>query len=159
MTVNDDIRKARELIKTLNESGELSDKTSYLIGILTDILDSLSDSINDLQTQIHDSAEFIDEVDSDLSDLEDYVYGDEAIPDNEDFSFEYNVECPSCGGKMFITEEDDIEEVVCPKCGRHFSAVDQIDLDELEDDDTDDLGDMSPGDDDEETPDENTIWL
>ena len=63
---------------------------------------------------------------------------------------------------MIVTEEDDVEEVVCPKCGRHFSAVDQIDDDDLtvEDDDLpDDLGDMSPGGDDEETPDENTIWL
>ncbi len=162
MTISEQITRVRDLVKKLEKSCDCSEKTAYVLGAVTDTLEAIGEVLSSLQDQIHENAEFMDEVDSDLSDLEDYVYGDEAEPDDgeDEFTFECEVECPSCGGRMVVTEEDDVEEVVCPKCGRHFSALDQIDLDDDSGDDIpDDLGDMSPGDDDEETPDENTMWL
>ncbi len=166
MTVSEQVTRVRELVKKLEKSGDCTEKTAYVLGAVTDALDAIASSLASLQDQIHENADFIDEVDSDLSDLEDYVYGNEAEDGESDdeFSFEYEIECPSCGGKMIVTEEDDVWEVVCPNCGSHFSALAKIDLEDedAEDDDDalpDDLGDMSPGDDDEETPDENTMWL
>ncbi len=144
----------------------LTEKTAYLKGMMegmnfepatnegkllakiVELLDEIALSVEDLEDQVDAIDDFTDElanyaeqIDDDLTDLEDLVL-DEADDEDEDFEDEdfdedededeeedeedydgYETECPVCGKTVFFTDEDDPEDVVCPSCGEHFSCV------------------------------------
>lgn len=83
--------------------------------LLLAIVDALSDmadevyEVEDLQDEIQLQ---LDEVDEDLAELEDFIYGE----DEED---EFSVECPSCGDLIYLdaeTLESCEDSIVCPSC-------------------------------------------
>lgn len=79
------------------------------------VCDELADSVNELHTLQHEIEEYVEGVDSDLADLEEEVYGEEA----ED---EYvRTDCPTCGEEVWFEQGylyDDDVEIACPDCGQ-----------------------------------------
>ena len=101
-------------IKGLAEGLDI-DATTKEGKLLLAIVDALSDTadeiyeIEDLQDEIQLQ---LDEVDEDLAELEDFIYG-------EDDDDEFSVECPSCGELIYLDEEtlENCEDsIVCPSC-------------------------------------------
>lgn len=133
----------------------LSEKVSYLRGLLegmdidpnskeakiynaiVDVLDDAALSVADLEDQVAELEEYIDEIDADLGEAEEYLYGDDECDccgDDDEEEYPYEAVCPECGTVVTLpvdVETDD--EIECPECGEHFEI-------ELPDDDCCDCG-------------------
>ena len=87
-----------------------------LINII-DVLDDMAEEFNNIQLVQEDLGTFVESIDEDLTDLEEEIYEDEDV-DDENF---VEVQCPSCHETVSfasdILEEDDDVEVSCPHCG------------------------------------------
>lgn len=140
-----------------------SNEGKLLVKVI-ELLDEMALTVEDLESQVDaiddftdELANYAEEIDDDLTDLEDLVLADED-DDEDDFEddFEdededededydgYETECPSCGKDVYFDDDDDPEDVVCPHCGEHFSCVC--------DGDCADCGDPCPNRMDEEEP-------
>lgn len=108
-----------------------SSNEGRLILAIIDVLDKMTDSISQLETDQEISQEQIDLIDEDLTDLEEFVYDDEEDEDDEDkedddYGF-FEVDCPNCHEKVYLDEDmlDSDDEITCPKC----KEVIEIDFD------------------------------
>jgi len=79
------------------------------------VCDELADSVTELHTLQHEIEEYVEGVDSDLAELEEEVYGEQA-------EAEYvRTECPTCGEDVWFEQDylyDDDVEIACPDCGQ-----------------------------------------
>lgn len=97
-----------------------------VLDILEDIVDAL-DGITEAQEELE---EYVEMVDDDLSELEEFIL-DEDLMDDEDFEFNeeefYEIICPECGN-VYITEFESFENdtVICPDCGAPFKLNETI---------------------------------
>jgi len=116
-------------IKGLTEGLKLdADKDEVkVINAIIDVLDDMAKGITTLADTVDDAVYQLDEVDENLSMLEDVVYGEEDFDDcgcddccdcDEDENVFYEVTCPTCGEQINV-EEDILlcGETECPKCG------------------------------------------
>lgn len=90
---------------------------------LLEILDDLSDQVEALRVGLEETDEYLEALDSDLSDVEDEVYGDpDDDDDDDDDEVEFvEMECPDCHETVYFEREfldDDDVEISCPECGR-----------------------------------------
>lgn len=138
----------------------ITEKVSYIKG-LADGLDldkdskegklfaAIIDVLEDIAAEVTDNTNIIDEIDEDLSYVEDLVYDDDDDyctgdcdncdgcdygEDDED-DYEACFECPCCHEKVLFDEsvsDDDSAEIICPACG---AKLDRDSLFELDDDD------------------------
>lgn len=156
----------------------ISEKVSYLKGLLegiqldsskpetkviekiVDILDELALSVEDLEEHTDMLTDYVDELDHDLGEVEEYVFSDEIDEDecdcchdddededeDEDEDDLIEVECPKCGDTIFFDETIDLDDIICPNCHGHFTCrfLDEddcdcchCDCDECDDEDTD----------------------
>lgn len=150
---------------------KLSEKMSYLKGLLdgmeidtttkegkalvqmTEVMQEMTNCINDLQAQVDELSELCDILDSDLGEVEEDLYFNscecdcdcdddcecdcdcdcECDDDFDDFDFEndelYEVCCPECGDTV-ILDEYMLEEgsIDCPNCGSSL----EFDFDDVE---------------------------
>lgn len=115
-------------IKGLMEGLELdpAEKTTKVLKAMSELLEDLSLDLEDLEAQIGDVADQVEEIDEDLAEVEEYVYDLDDGPDcascaaggwdDEDAEFEVN--CPSCGKTIRLTDDMlDEGSIVCPGCG------------------------------------------
>ncbi|MFR3309146.1 MAG: CD1247 N-terminal domain-containing protein [Christensenellales bacterium] len=82
---------------------------------LIDIVDDLAHDLTDAEERADVMADYIDELDHDLGEVEEYVYGDDCdccddddcdcCCDDDDDDDLYELECPNCGDKIYITED------------------------------------------------------
>lgn len=146
---------------------KLTEKMSYLKGLLdgmeidtttkegraliqmTEVMQEMSNCVEDLQTQVDELSELCDILDSDLGEVEEDLYDfDEcdcgcecdSDEDEDDYDFDgdelYEVCCPECGDTVildeFMLEEGSID---CPNCGSCLEFdFDDVELAESEDD-------------------------
>lgn len=120
--------------------GYLTEKMAYIRGLaegldidestkegklLAAIVEALSDTADELYelADIQDEMQLqLDEVDEDLADMEDFVYG-EADYDEYDDEEEFGVECPTCHDMIYLDEsllDEDCETITCPSCGEEI---------------------------------------
>ena len=118
----------------------LSDRVSYLKGLseglkldteknegkliekMLELLSDMAAEIDEVRTDHDDLSDFVESIDSDLSDLEDAVYDDEddfdedEDEDEDESLVEYT--CPHCGEEMtFEVDSFDFDEdYLCPNC-------------------------------------------
>lgn len=117
-------------IKGLMEGMDFKPDTperKVLIAIV-DALESITDTIHAIEEDTAYISEYVEEVDQDLGDVEEIVFGEEDYDDDydddddwddddEDEEF-YELECPACGKKFCISEDMlDLDSIQCPKCG------------------------------------------
>ena len=122
----------------------LTDRVSYLKGLaeglkldteknegkliekMMELLSDMAAEMDELRHDHEDLDEYVESIDSDLSELEDMIYGDEE-----------DDEC-GCGGHCHCHDDEDEEdeddslvEYTCPHCGEEMTfEVDNFDFDE-----------------------------
>ena len=111
---------------------------------LIDIVDDLAHDLTDAEERADVMADYIGELDHDLGEVEEYVYGDDCdccddddcdcCCDDDDDDDLYELECPNCGDKIYITEDMLNGSIECPNCN---TKIDDI---EVEDEDESDEG-------------------
>ena len=111
------------------------EKVAYLRGMLEGMkFDADSDVM----------ADYIDELDHDLGEVEEYVYGDDCdccddddcdcCCDDDDDDDLYELECPNCGDKIYITEDMLNGSIECPNCNTKIDDIEVEDEDESDKD-------------------------
>lgn len=105
-----------------------------VIGILSDMSTALYD-LRDAQTELES---YVEDVDEDLSAVEDDLYGD----DDEAEPEAVEVTCPRCGTVLHVESvdgDDDSLDLICPNCGEVIYDTDD-DLDYTTPDDDEQVG-------------------
>ena len=135
----------------------LSEKTAYLKGLadgmkisaesdegkllheIINVLEDVSDSIGALEDECDRLNEYVEELDEDLGDVEDYLfddeeeYEDEDDGDYEDDDFDdedydddvIEIECPNCGETICVPPTVDYAHLICPACNEEFSYIEE----------------------------------
>lgn len=105
-------------LKGLSEGVNMSDASlqgKILAGII-DVLQEMSDTINDIRYDMEDFKEYVESIDDDLYELEESFFEDE----EENRREWIRIECPNCGEDLYyeadMLEEDDEIELICPHC-------------------------------------------
>ena len=111
---------------------------------LIDIVDDLAHDLTDAEERADVMADYIDELDHDLGEVEEYVYGDDCdccddddcdccCDDDYDDDL-YELECPNCGDKIYITEDMLNGSIECPNCNTKIDDIEVEDEDESDED-------------------------
>lgn len=129
MTISERVAYIRGLVDGLELDND--DKNSKVLKEVVLVLEDMALSIEDNEEVTAAMSEQLDEVDGDLSSLEEYIYDDE--DDFEDDEV-YEVECPKCHDLVYLDEEMlEDGEIACPNCGTNlefdFSCGDCSDCD------------------------------
>ena len=135
----------------------LSEKTAYLKGLadgmkissesdegkllreIINVLEDVSDSVAALEDECDRLNEYVEELDEDLGDVEDYLFDDEEDYDDEDeddydddeFDDEdydddvIEIECPNCGETICVPPTVDYAHLICPACNEEFSYIEE----------------------------------
>ena len=111
---------------------------------LIDIVDDLAHDLTDAEERADVMADDIDELDHDLGEVEEYVYGDDCdccddddcdcCCDDDDDDDLYELECPNCGDKIYITEDMLNGSIECPNCNTKIDDIEVEDEDESDKD-------------------------
>ena len=111
---------------TAKPEGKLIDK-------LIELVSEMAEKIADLEEAIATLEDYADEQDSDLGDVEEYLYGDDDCDcdcdcdDEDDYEDDeadfYEAECPSCGETVCFDDSIDPSDVTCPACGEKFDCT------------------------------------
>lgn len=111
---------------------------------LIDIVDDLAHDLTDAEERADVMADYIDELDHDLGEVEEYVYGDDCdccddddcdcCCDDDDDDDLYELECPNCGDKIYITEDMLNGSIECPNCN---TKIDDIEIEDEDESDKD----------------------
>lgn len=127
-----------------------SSKEGKLIKMIADVLEDMGMSVEDLEDETAALNEYVEEIDEDLSVLEDEFYGidddcdcDDCDCDDEDeedddcdcacgchgggdeengYTDFFELTCPSCGEQVYLDDTLDPSRVICPSCHEVFSA-------------------------------------
>ena len=100
-----------------------------LIKALIDLVDEMALEIEELQEDVCTLADYCEELDEDLGDVEEVLldeYDDEDELDEDDY---YEIECPSCGEVIVFDDSLEPDELVCPACGEKVSDAELCDGD------------------------------
>ena len=111
---------------------------------LIEIVDDLAHDLTDVEERADVMADYIDELDHDLGEVEEYVYGDDCdccddddcdcCCDDDDDDDLYELECPNCGDKIYITEDMLNGSIECPNCNTKIDDIEVEDEDESDKD-------------------------
>lgn len=111
---------------------------------LIDIVDDLAHDLTDAEERADVMADYIDELDHDLGEVEEFVYGDDCdccddddcdcCCDDDDDDDLYELECPNCGDKIYITEDMLNGSIECPNCNTKIDDIEVEDEDESDED-------------------------
>lgn len=117
----------RRVIMTLSEKAKYlsglmdglgvddSTPTGKILLAIGDLLDEIASSVDTIDSDVDDIVEFCNNIDEDLSDVEQIVYGDD--DDEDDECCDDDDECCCDDHCDCHDDEDDTYEVVCPTCG------------------------------------------
>ena len=129
-------------LKGLFDGYELdkSSKEGKIIAGMLDLIADMADKISALEADNKELHEYVEELDSDLGEVEEELYftdeeDDSEWDDDEDGDFEeddseyYELECPSCGEIVCFDDSLDPEDIICPACGEKMSDIEVCDGD------------------------------
>ncbi len=135
---------------------KMSDKVSYLKGLaeglgvdaetaqgkliyaMMETLEAIAENGDETDQRLTELEEYVEEIDSDVSDLEEALFSEDEDDDGEDDEDEeedddengdglIEYECPHCGTVIFFDEEafEMEEEHRCPNCHRKVFSEDE----------------------------------
>jgi formylmethanofuran dehydrogenase subunit E len=89
---------------------ESDSKEMKILIAIGEILSEIADSLQEIKEKLNTMNDYIEEIDRDLGELEEYVYSE---------GTQTTIECPYCG-EIFSCEkrENGDEEIFCPVCHR-----------------------------------------
>ena len=114
-------------LKGLAEGMKLSDETNEgkLLLKMLDVLESMAEEITTLRADHDELDEYVESIDDDLADMEDYLFDDEDEDGEEDEDEDEDDQmvvytCPHCGNEVTFEIDgfDFEEENLCPNCGK-----------------------------------------
>ena len=114
-----------------------------------DLLEDMAFTMYDLEDEVAEVNEIIDEIDEDLSNLEDIVYDDDDDDEDDDEDDDdddeecFDIVCDNCGNEICLEGDMFLEdEIACPKCGEKITIEWDLEGDKCgcgcDDDDCDD---------------------
>ena len=113
MTISEKVSYIKGLAEGLGL--DENNKTDKILQSIIYVLDDMAAELACAEDDILDLSDTVDEIDEDLGELEDYVYDEEDIANDDDF---YQVTCPKCGTEIYLDEDTLAEEsIACPECG------------------------------------------
>ncbi len=115
-----DILKKVGYVRGFMEGLKIDEKTDEgkLLSKIVDLLDDVCQEIKDLKVDLEASWDMIDDMDRDLAELEEEVFGD-CCDDVDDV---FCVKCPDCGEEHYLRydmlTDDELEtgKIKCPSC-------------------------------------------
>ena len=127
MTISEKISYIRGLAEGLKLDDEKPEGK-----ILFEILDALSlisEEIETIKDDVVTAEDYLDELDSDLGDLEEYVYDD--CDECDCFDEDDDCDC-CCDDDCDCCDDEEYYEITCPNCGETICFDESIDTDKLE---------------------------
>lgn len=108
-------------------------KETKVYRAIIDVLENLSQDIDEVNEDLSLVEEQIDSIDEDLASVEDYLADDDCGCDcGCDDECIYELECPSCGESIDVDEDTIMEGGInCPSCGEYL----EFEIDENEEED------------------------
>ena len=104
-------------LKGLYEGYELdgNSKEARLMGKMLELIGDMAEKIEGLEKECSDLRDYIDELDSDLGDVEEYLFCDDDEDEDdgdtaEEDSGYYEIECPNCGQELELEYDEDEDE-------------------------------------------------
>ena len=95
-------------------------KETKVFNAMIDLLDDLCVTVEELENGFNILSEEVDEIDENLGDVEEIVYGDCSCGNhhhNDDDEFKFEVKCPNCNEVIEVDDEMlSHEAMICPKC-------------------------------------------
>ncbi len=133
------IQEKAAYIKGLADGLHLDDTTpeGKLIAELINLVSAVADEVAEMKDDAKVLREYVEELDDDLADVEDYLFSDEDDDEDDDWDeddyddeddededepFFYEAVCPSCGDTVCFDDTIDPENVTCPGCGEVFAC-------------------------------------
>ena len=112
---------------------DAASKEGKVIAALLELVNEMAGTIEEMQSKMRDLEDYVEELDEDLGDVEEVLVGDGDEDEDDDEYFE--VVCPSCGDVINFDSSIDPENLRCPNCGQKFECiVDEDDLHALDGD-------------------------
>ena len=140
MTLNEKVAYIKGLMEGMKLDKE--NDTVKVLNAVVDVLDDLALSQTNLEDLYDELSWKVDEIDEDLGEAEEFIYGDDDFCccdddddccEDEDIPF-YEVTCGNCGKTICVSEDVLLEgEIECPNCGEIL----EFDFSDLFDDDED----------------------
>ena len=122
MTITEKIANLKGYLEglKLDESKE----ETKIIGKIVDILEDMALEIEEMEESVDTLNDYAEELDEDLGDVEDYLFGeDECDCDDDDCDCcdccdegFYEIECPNCHEVICVDEDYNPDEIICPAC-------------------------------------------
>ncbi|MFU0801211.1 MAG: TFIIB-type domain-containing protein [Xylanivirga thermophila] len=90
---------------------------------IIDVLDDIVNAVSEIDASQSDLDEYIQAVDDDLGDVEEFLYGD-----YDDDSEYIEVECPHCHQNVYFDDEifDSEDDLICPNCHNLIYSDDEF---------------------------------
>ncbi len=107
-------------VKGLAEGMQLNAENAEgkIIYKLLDLLEEADHELNEIRKAHNELDEYVESIDDDLCDIEDYLFGDDDDDDDDDDDSDWDAE----DGEDEDDEEDDgVVEYVCPHCGARMT--------------------------------------
>lgn len=112
-----------------------SPEGKLLLSII-DVLSDISSAVDGLLDAHEELEEKVDEIDSDLADIEEIAYGeDDENDDDDEFDDDmdfFEIECPNCH-EDFMVDFDALDEekgITCPNCNQEIEFEFECDCDD-----------------------------
>lgn len=151
MTLTEKVAYLKGLVEGIGVD-ETTNQGKIMKAVL-DVLDDMAFTVSDLEDSTSELYEEVEAIDEDLSSLEDEFYGDEdddecdcdcccddddddcdCCCDDDDDDDLYELECPNCGDKIYITEDMLNGSIECPNCNTKIDDIEVEDEDESDED-------------------------
>lgn len=119
-------------LKGLAEGMKLSDETNEgkLLLKMLDVMEKMAEEVTALRHDYDEMQEYVESIDDDLADMEEYLFEDEDEDDDDEEDDEdddvVSYTCPHCGNEVTFEVDgfDFEEENLCPACGKPLFPAD-----------------------------------
>ena len=121
---------------------DAASKEGKVIAALLELVNEMAGTIEEMQSKMHDLEDYVEELDEDLGDVEEVLVGDGDEDEDEDEDDEcccgdededdfFEAECPNCKEPLVIDEDVLRAGVIeCPSCHSQFAVSDECDCDD-----------------------------
>jgi len=104
--------EVEKLTEKINKSFENEEQKEVVISLL-EIIEDMSKAYEEIALQVG-------EIDEDLSELEEFVYGEEKVGTTEldsEGALKFELKCPACNELVTISlDGEQSDKIVCPNC-------------------------------------------
>ena len=142
MTITEKTAYLKGLLEGLNL--DESKPEGKLLKAVVETLDELANDLTDVADDVATLNDYVEELDEDLGDVEEFVYSDDECDcdcdcdeDDEDYECDgdcdncdedcdgfYEATCTHCGASVCFDETCDPRDLICPSCQERFDCLD-----------------------------------